>query len=99
MTDVQPPLWLRRTVVAGLLGGLLLVGLLAVSWVDNLVRPLVIGGVVKIPFLLVLFGVLGALAALGLIGRFLGPVILAIPLALWREWMADNALHRSRPSR
>ena len=32
-------------------------------------------------------------------GSFVGPAILAILLALWREWTADNALHRSRPSR
>lgn len=68
--------------------GLLLWGALAVSWIDNLVRPLVISGVSRIPFLLVLFGVLGGLAAFGLIGLFVGPVILAILLALWREWAA-----------
>lgn len=71
--------------------GLLLWGALAVSWIDNLVRPLVISGVAKIPFLLVLFGVLGGLAAFGLIGLFVGPVILAILLALWREWVSLNA--------
>ena len=50
-----------------------------------------ISGVAKIPFLLVLFGVLGGLAAFGLIGLFVGPVILAILLALWREWDSLNA--------
>lgn len=82
-------LLLKDQVSAGV--GLLLWGALAVSWIDNLVRPLVISGVAKIPFLLVLFGVLGGLAAFGLIGLFVGPVILAVLLALWREWAADNA--------
>lgn len=82
-------LLLKGQVAAGV--GLLLWGALAVSWIDNLVRPLVISGVAKIPFLLVLFGVLGGLAAFGLIGLFVGPVILAVLLALWREWAADNA--------
>lgn len=79
-------IWLlaRGETTAGI--GLLLWGALAVSWIDNLVRPLVISGVARIPFLLVLFGVLGGLAAFGLIGLFVGPVILAILLALWREW-------------
>lgn len=79
-------IWLlaRGETTAGI--GLLLWGALAVSWIDNLVRPLVISGVSRIPFLLVLFGVLGGLAAFGLIGLFVGPVILAILLALWREW-------------
>jgi predicted PurR-regulated permease PerM len=74
----------RGETAAGM--GLLLWGGLVVSWIDNLVRPLVISGVAHIPFLLVLFGVLGGLAAFGLIGLFVGPVILAILLALWREW-------------
>ena len=47
-------------------------GALAISWIDNLVRPLIISGVEKIPFLLVLYGVLGGLAAFGLIGLFVG---------------------------
>ena len=54
-------------------------------------RPLVISGVAKIPFLLVLFGILGDRAAFGLIGLFVGPVILAILRALWREWATVNA--------
>jgi len=40
-----------------------------------------------IPFILALFGVLGGLAAFGLVGLFLGPVILAVALAVWREWL------------
>ena len=70
--------------------GLLLWGALAVSWIDNLVRPWVISDVAQIPFLMVLFGVLGGLAAFGLVGAFIGPVILAILLALWREWTAEQ---------
>jgi predicted PurR-regulated permease PerM len=37
----------------------------------------------------VLFGVLGGLAAFGLIGLFLGPVILAVLVAVWREWLEE----------
>jgi predicted PurR-regulated permease PerM len=80
---------LQGQVVAGI--GLLLWGFLVISWIDNLVRPMVISGVAKIPFLLVLFGVLGGLAAFGLIGLFVGPVILAVLHALWREWSSANA--------
>ena len=70
--------------------GLLLWGTLVVSWVDNLIRPLVISSATHIPFLLVLFSVIGGLAAFGLIGMFLGPVIVAVLLALWREWLEDQ---------
>lgn len=67
--------------------GLLLWGALVVSWVDNLVRPLVISNATRIPFLLVMFGVLG-----GLVGLFLGPVVLAVLMAVWREWIEESDL-------
>ena len=70
--------------------GLLLWGTLVVSWVDNLIRPLVISSATQIPFLLVLFGVIGGLAAFGLIGMFVGPVIVAVLMAVWREWLEDQ---------
>jgi predicted PurR-regulated permease PerM len=81
--------------------GLLLWGGLVVSWVDNLIRPLVISSAAQIPFLLVLFGVLGGLGAFGLVGMFVGPVIVAVLLAVWREWLeehaaADTRVHRLR---
>lgn len=66
--------------------GLFLWGALVVSWVDNLIRPLAISGPTRIPFLLVFLGVLGGINAFGLIGLFLGPVILAVSIAIWREW-------------
>ncbi|MBE0620847.1 MAG: AI-2E family transporter [Burkholderiales bacterium] len=71
--------------------GLLLWGTLVVSSVDNLIRPLVISSATQIPFLLVMFGVIGGLAAFGLIGMFIGPVIVAVLLAVWREWLEDKA--------
>ena len=81
--------WLLLTgeVAAG--AGLLAWGALVVSWVDNLIRPIVISNATDIPFLLVIFGVLGGLAAFGLIGLFLGPVLLAVMLVVWEEWLED----------
>lgn len=70
--------------------GLLLWGTLVVSWVDNLVRPMVISNATRIPFLLVMFGVLGGLAAFGLVGLFVGPVVLAVLMAVWREWIGES---------
>ncbi len=87
-------LLIRGEVTAGI--GLLLWGTLVVSWVDNLIRPLVISSATRIPFLLVMFGVLGGLAAFGLIGLFLGPVILAVLVAVWREWLEEPHI-RVRP--
>ncbi|HRP25171.1 MAG TPA: AI-2E family transporter [Thauera sp.] len=79
--------------------GLLLCGALVVSWVDNLIRPLVISEAAQIPFLLVMFGVLGGLAAFGLVDLFLGPVVLAVLMAVWQEWIEESDLaKRNRPS-
>lgn len=67
--------------------GLLVWGAVAVSGVDNIIRPYFIGGATRVPFLLVLFGVLGGLGAFGLLGLFVGPTVLAVGLVLWREWV------------
>jgi predicted PurR-regulated permease PerM len=82
-------LWLLLTghTVAGV--GLLLWGGLVVSSVDNLIRPLVISSATRIPFLLVMFGVLGGLVAFGPVGLFLGPVVLAVLLGVWHEWLEE----------
>jgi predicted PurR-regulated permease PerM len=74
--------------------GLLLWGVLLVSWMDNIVRPLVISNATRMPFLLVVFGVLGGVLAFGLVGLFIGPVLLAVSLAIWREWLEQ---HRPQP--
>lgn len=71
--------------------GLFLWGTFVVSWVDNIIRPLVISSATRMPFLLVMFGVLGGLAAFGMVGLFMGPVILAVMVAVWREWLEDTA--------
>ena len=63
---------------------------LVVSWVDNLIRPMVISSASRTPFLLVMFGVLGGVTAFGLIGLFVGPVILAVLMAVWREWLGQQ---------
>lgn len=70
--------------------GLLLWGVLAISTIDNVVRPIVISGAGRIPFLIVLFGVFGGLTAFGLVGLFLGPIILSVLLAVWQAWLKQQ---------
>jgi predicted PurR-regulated permease PerM len=83
-------LWLilSGNTVAGV--ELLLWGALVVSWIDNVIRPIVLAKSVKIPFLLAFFGVIGGLSAFGFVGLFLGPVILAIAFAVWQEWLETH---------
>jgi predicted PurR-regulated permease PerM len=70
--------------------GLAIWGSLVVGWTDHIVRPLLISREAQIPFLVVMLGVLGGLAAFGLVGLFAGPVILAVLLAIWREWLLET---------
>ena len=62
--------------------GILLAFGVVVSSVDNFLKPLLISGSTVLPTLAVFIGVLGGLAAFGLIGLFLGPVVIALVLAL-----------------
>jgi predicted PurR-regulated permease PerM len=59
-------------------------GALLVSLVDNFVRPLLISGRAPVATLTVFIGVLGGVATFGMIGLFLGPVTLALVIALLR---------------
>lgn len=70
--------------------GVFIWGVCIVSTSDNVIRPLVISGATQIPFLLIMFGVLGGIASFGLVGLFIGPVILAVLLAIWREWLHET---------
>jgi predicted PurR-regulated permease PerM len=52
---------------------------------DHFVRPVLIGGTTRLPFVWVLLGILGGVESFGLLGLFLGPALLAVLITLWRE--------------
>jgi predicted PurR-regulated permease PerM len=54
---------------------------------DHFVWPTLVGGSARLPFLFAFVGIFGGLAAFGLFGLFLGPVIMAALLTVWREWI------------
>ena len=54
---------------------------------DNFVWPKLVGGAARLPFLLAFVGIFGGLASFGLLGLFLGPVVMAALLTIWREWV------------
>jgi predicted PurR-regulated permease PerM len=66
-------------------------GAAVVGLADNFVKPLLISGRAEVPTLAVFIGVLGGLAAFGLVGLFLGPLVIALAIALLR--FADEVLH------
>lgn len=59
-------------------------GTVVVGTVDNVVRPLIIGGATQIPTMLLFFGIFGGLQAYGFLGIFLAPAVIAILVAFVR---------------
>ena len=60
---------------------------------DNFVQPALIGGAAELPVLWALLGILGGLATFGLVGLFLGPVVMSAARTMWLEWL-DRDLPR-----
>ena len=99
LIPVGPPLiwgsaaiWLFYQDSAGWGVFMLLWGFFLISSVDNVVKPLLISYGSKLPFVLILFGVLGGVLAFGFVGVFIGPTLLAVGYSLVQEWVANDGL-------
>jgi predicted PurR-regulated permease PerM len=79
-------LWLlvQGSVVAAI--GLAVCGCVVVFIAEHFVRPVLIGNSTRLPFLLVLFGILGGATTFGLIGIFIGPALMTVLMVLWANW-------------
>jgi len=71
-------------------------GLALLAWgsvelfiVDKTLRPKLVGGPIKLPFLPTFFGLIGGVKTMGFVGLFIGPVLMALLVSMWREWMLD----------
>lgn len=67
------------------------IGMAVTFTADHFVRPVLIGGATKLPFIWVLLGILGGVEVWGLIGLFIGPAIMAALILLWREWSGEQS--------
>lgn len=77
-------------------GVFLIVVTVIAGTLDNVLRPLLIKqGAAELPLLLIFIGVIGGLISLGLIGIFIGPLVLAVAHTLLRAWLysAQTAEH------
>lgn len=72
-----------------LAAAVLLVWAIVVGTLDNLLRPLLIKRGVNLSMLLILSGVLGGTFAFGIVGLFIGPVILAVTSTLLKAWIDE----------
>ena len=80
--------WLYWTGEAGW-GTALLVWTVLVGALDNVLRPILIRRGADLPLLLIFAGVIGGLVGFGIIGLFVGPVVLAVTYRLLESWIAD----------
>lgn len=68
----------------------LLVWTMIVGTIDNVIRPFLIRQGADLPLLLIFAGVIGGLLAFGLVGIFVGPVVLAVAYTLVDDWVKDD---------
>ena len=66
---------------------LLALGMVVTFVADHFIRPVIIGGATRLPFLWVLLGILGGVETFGVIGLFVGPVVMSVLMQLWRDWV------------
>jgi predicted PurR-regulated permease PerM len=72
-------------------GTFMLVWTLVVGTLDNFLRPVLIRRGADLPLLLIFAGVIGGLVAFGIVGIFVGPVVLAVAYTLLDDWVATAA--------
>jgi len=84
-TLVSLYLMLSGSPMAGL--GLLVWGSVELFIVDKTIRPKLVGGPIRLPFLPTFFGLIGGVKTMGIVGIFVGPVLMALLVAIWREWV------------
>ena len=81
--------------VAGI--ALFLWGSIELFIVDKTLRPKLVGGPIKLPFLPTFFGLIGGVKTMGFLGLFIGPVLMALLVAIWREWVREVEMTEEAP--
>jgi predicted PurR-regulated permease PerM len=80
-------------------GTVMLVWSIGAGSIDNILRPILIKRGANLPFLLIFAGVIGGLLAFGLIGLFVGPVVLAVTYTLLEAWVTQRGTPTSGAGR
>jgi predicted PurR-regulated permease PerM len=89
LTLVPAVIWLFWS-GSTLLGGVLLVFTVLVAVVDNVLKPVLIRRGVDLPLILIVAGVIGGMVSFGVLGLFIGPVILAVTYTLLQSWVLED---------
>jgi predicted PurR-regulated permease PerM len=70
--------------------------LLIAGMADNVLKPMLLGRGVDVPMPIVLFGALGGMVSAGIIGLFIGAILLSVGYQLFVEWVAESSQHREQ---
>jgi predicted PurR-regulated permease PerM len=92
---IPATIWVYSTGSAGW-GTALLVWSLVVGFMDNALRPALIRRGADLPLLLIFSGVIGGLIGFGIIGLFVGPVLLAVSYTLLKDWVGPEEPEAAR---
>jgi predicted PurR-regulated permease PerM len=94
MVPIGPPLiwggaaaWLAYEGQTGWAVFMVVYGLVVISGIDNVIKPLLISRGSSLPFALVFLGVMGGVVAFGFVGIFIGPTLLAVGLTVLDQWL------------
>jgi predicted PurR-regulated permease PerM len=80
-------------------GTVLLVFAISAQTIDNVIRPVLIRRGADLPLLLIFAGVIGGLVGFGVVGLFLGPVVLGVAWTLVSSWVGElDAAPSARPA-
>ena len=75
----------------------LLIWCLAVGLVDNVLKPILFGRGTSVPMLVIFMGAIGGMLTMGLVGLFLGAVVLALGFELLMAWIAESETETAVP--
>jgi predicted PurR-regulated permease PerM len=82
-----PPIFLAFSSMGTVAAVAFSVWCLAVSLIDNVLKPILFGRGVEVPMLVIFLGAIGGMLSMGIVGLFLGAVVLALGYELFRAWL------------
>lgn len=86
-----PPILYALSSIGGLPAVLLVVWCVVVGLLDNFLKPILFGRGVEVPSLVIFMGAIGGMITMGIVGLFLGSVVLALGYALFMAWLSEPA--------
>lgn len=76
-------------------GTVLLIFSIIAGTIDNFIRPILIKKGADLPLIMIFAGVIGGLIAFGIVGLFIGPVVLAVTYTLLKDWVSESTKNES----